>query len=81
MRLQNMKTNVILEETNIPEDLKNVISNDYILRYKAGTYIWEEELTDKMEELFDDKSDKSGGGSNSKINKITERSLGLSVIL
>lgn len=48
--LQNMKTNVILEETNIPEDLKNVISNDYILRYKDGTYIWEEELTDKFYE-------------------------------
>ena len=40
--LQNMKTNVILEETNIPEDLKTVISNDYILRYKDGTYIWDE---------------------------------------
>ena len=25
---QNMKTNVILEETKIPEDLKNVISKD-----------------------------------------------------
>ena len=48
--LQNMKTNVILEETNIPEDLKNIISNDYILRYKDGTYIWEEELTDKFYE-------------------------------
>lgn len=48
--LQNMKTNVILEETNIPEELKNVISNDYILRYKDGIYIWEEELTDKFYE-------------------------------
>ena len=48
--LQNMKTNIILEETNIPEDLKNIISNDYILRYKDGTYIWEEELTDKFYE-------------------------------
>lgn len=48
--LQNMKNNVIFEETNIPEDLKNVISNDYILRYKDGTYIWEEELTDKFYE-------------------------------
>lgn len=48
--LQNIKTNVILEETNIPENLKNVISNDYILRYKDGTYIWEEELTDKFYE-------------------------------
>lgn len=52
--LQNMKTNVILEETNIPEELKNVISNDYILRYKDGTYIWEEELTDKFYEGLTD---------------------------
>ena len=52
--LQNMKTKVILEETNIPEDLKNVISNDYILRYKEGTYIWEEELTDKFYEGLTD---------------------------
>lgn len=52
--LQNMKTNVIFEETNIPEDLKNVISNDYILRYKDGTYIWEEELTDKFYEGLTD---------------------------
>ena len=52
--LQNMKTNVILEETNIPENLKNVISNDYILRYKDGTYIWEEELTDKFYEGLTD---------------------------
>ena len=52
--LQNMKTNVILEETNIPEDLKNVISNDYILRYKDGTYIWEEELTDKFYENLEE---------------------------
>ena len=49
-----MKTNVILEETNIPEELKNVISNDYILRYKDGTYIWEEELTDKFYEGLTD---------------------------
>ncbi len=52
--LQNMKTNVILEETNITEDLKKVISNDYILRYKGGTYIWEEELTDKFYEGLTD---------------------------
>lgn len=52
--LQNMRSNVILEETNIPEDLKNIISNDYILRYKDGTYIWEEELTDKFYEGLTD---------------------------
>ena len=39
---------------HIPEDLKNVISNDYILRYKDGTYIWEEELTDKFYEGLTD---------------------------
>ena len=48
--LQNMRTNRIFEETNIPESLKNIISNDYILSYKDGTYIWEEELTDKFYE-------------------------------
>jgi len=52
--LQNMKTNVILEEINIPEDLKNTISNDYILRCKDGTYVWEEELTDKFYEGLTD---------------------------
>ena len=48
--LQNMRTNRIFEETNIPKDLKNIISNDYILSYKYGTYIWEEELTNKFYE-------------------------------
>ena len=33
----------------------------------------EDEITDRMEELFDEKSDKSGGGSNSKINKIYKK--------
>ena len=44
--LQNMSTNKVFEETNIPEDLKNKIGNDYILRYKNGEYIFEEKLTD-----------------------------------
>lgn len=44
--LQNMSTNKVLEETNIPQDLKNKIGNDYILRYKNGEYIFEEKLTD-----------------------------------
>ena len=43
-----MRNNKIFEETNIPENLKNIISNDYILSYKDGTYILEEELTDKF---------------------------------
>lgn len=44
--LQNMSTNKVFEETNIPQDLKNKIGNDYILRYKNGEYIFEEQLTD-----------------------------------
>ena len=58
--LQNMKTNVILEENNIPEDLKNVISNDYILRYKDGTYVFEEELTDEFFENDFNFNDRDG---------------------
>lgn len=44
--LQNTENNAIFEETNISNELKNKISNDYILRYKNGKYIFEEELTD-----------------------------------
>ncbi len=44
--LQNMSTNKVFEETNIPQDLKNQIANDYILRYKNSEYIFEEQLTD-----------------------------------
>lgn len=44
--LQNMSTNKVVEENNIPQDLMNQIGNDYILRYKNGEYIFEEQLTD-----------------------------------
>ena len=43
--LQNKDSNVIFEETNISKELMNKISNDSILRYKNGEYIYEEELT------------------------------------
>lgn len=46
--LQNTNSNVIFEEVNIPDNIKNIISNDYILRYKEGTYIFEEKLTDEF---------------------------------
>ena len=46
--LQNTNHNVIFEETEIPQELKDKISNDYILRYKDGKYIYEEELTDNF---------------------------------
>ena len=44
--LQKMNDKIIFEETNISKELKDKIGNDYILRYKDGTYIFEEELTD-----------------------------------
>lgn len=44
--LQNTNNNVVFEETEIPQELKDKIGNDYILRYKDGKYIYEEELTE-----------------------------------
>ena len=44
--LQNTNNNAIFEEKNMPKELMDKISNDYILRYKDGNYIFEEELTD-----------------------------------
>lgn len=44
--LQNINNDKIFEETDIPQELLDKIGNDYILRYKDGKYIVEEELTD-----------------------------------
>lgn len=44
--LQNTKTNEIFEETEIPNEIKDKIEEDYILRYQNGNYVIEEELTD-----------------------------------
>jgi len=44
--LQNTKNNVIFEETNISQELKDILSKDFILSYKNGTYIFEQDLTD-----------------------------------
>ena len=44
--LQNKDNNVIFEDTNLSEELMDKISNDYILSYKNGEYVYEEELTD-----------------------------------
>ena len=44
--LQNTNNDKIFEETDISQELLNKIGNDYILRYKDGEYIVEEELTD-----------------------------------
>lgn len=44
--LQNVNSNEIFEETNIPKELLNKINNDSILRYKNGEYIYEEDMTE-----------------------------------
>ena len=44
----------IFEEKNLPQEIKNVVSEGYILRYKNGEYVYEEELT---EEFFNNLED------------------------
>ena len=52
--LRNTGNNKIFEETNIGEGLKEKLGNDYVLSYKNGEYVYEEELTDKfMNSLVD----------------------------
>ena len=46
--LQNLENNVVFEETDISKELLDKIGNDYILRYRDGKYIFEEELTEKF---------------------------------
>lgn len=45
--LKNTKTDQVFEEKELPQQIKNSVSEGYILRYKNGQYIVEEELTDK----------------------------------
>lgn len=52
--LQNTNNDRIFKEVNIPEEIKDVIGNDYILRYKEGKYFIEDDLTDNFfENLVD----------------------------
>lgn len=44
--LQDTKNNVTFEETEMSEDVKDKIQNDYILRYKNGEYVIEDEMTE-----------------------------------
>ena len=46
--LQNKDNNIVFEETKLSEELMNKLGNDYILRYKDGEYIYEEELTEQF---------------------------------
>ena len=43
--LQNTNNNIISKETDISREILNKIGNDSVLRFKNGTYIYEEELT------------------------------------
>lgn len=79
--LQNTKNDKIFEETNISQELLDKIGNDYILRYKDGKYVIEEELTDnfmnsmvgiqeyrKIKEEFEKESNILEIDSNTKFN-------------
>lgn len=46
--LQNTNNDRVFKEVNIPEEIKDVIENDYILRYKDGKYFIEYDLTDNF---------------------------------
>ena len=46
--LQNTRNNKTFEETNLPQELKDKIGTDYILRYKNGEYIYEEKMTEEF---------------------------------
>ena len=46
--LQNTDTNEIFEETELSDDLMDLIQNDSILRFIDGDYIIEEELTEEF---------------------------------
>lgn len=46
--LQNMDTNKVFEEKNLPEEIKNKISNDYVLKYEDGKYSIDMEKTDRF---------------------------------
>lgn len=46
--LQNTDNNRISKETDISEEILNKIGNDSILRFKDGSYIYEEKLSNKF---------------------------------
>ena len=46
--LKDITTNKVFEETEMPQELKEKLGNDYILSYKDGKYVFEEEITDRF---------------------------------
>lgn len=82
--LQNTNTDKVFEEKNLPQEIKNVVSEGYILRYKNGQYKIEEELTDeyfesqidiaeykKIQEQFINESNISKIDSNTKFTMVS----------
>lgn len=45
--LTKFNSKKVFEETDLPEEIKNSVSEGFILRYKDGTYTVDEELTEK----------------------------------
>lgn len=48
VHLQNVDTNIVFEEKNLPNEIKEKISNDYVLNYENGKYSINQEITDKF---------------------------------
>lgn len=71
--LQNTDNNRISKETDISRELLNKIGNDSVLRFKDGSYIYEEELTKKFyDSLIDIKEYKHIQDNFIKESKILE---------
>ncbi len=45
--LTKFKSDKVFEATDLPEEIKKVVSEGFILRYKNGKYTIDEELTDR----------------------------------
>ena len=45
--LTKFNSKKVFEEINLPQEIKNAVSEGFILRYKNGEYIVDEELTEK----------------------------------
>lgn len=45
--LTKFKSKKVFEATDLPDEIKNAVSEGFILRYKNGEYSIDEELTDK----------------------------------
>lgn len=71
--LQNTANNRISKETDISREILNKIDNDSVLRFKNGSYIYEEELTKKFyNSLIDVKKYKNIQNKFVKESKILE---------